>query len=79
MDAVAAMHHAAGWSGKGMALVELGMAYESVAAVYNRVEAVVMQRERAGATRTLKQALAEEVAKDQSPCEPAAAPGQEEA
>lgn len=42
MDAVAAMLHASGWSGKGVALVELGMAYEAIAAIYNRVEACVL-------------------------------------
>lgn len=42
MDALAALLHASGWSGKGMALVELSHAYETVAWIYNRAEAGIL-------------------------------------
>lgn len=42
MDALAALLHASAWSGKGMALVELSHAYETVARIYNRTEAGIL-------------------------------------
>jgi hypothetical protein len=39
LDALAAMLHASGWNGKGVALVMLTQVYEPIARIYNRCEA----------------------------------------
>ena len=78
LDAAAAVLVQSGWSGKFPVLTMLDQAKQTIAELYNRGELVYLEQLPKHRRRTLKEALAEEVAKEESAREPEAAPGQEE-